>query len=97
MTTLFRTHPRLTALNTASLNDPRVTVVNADAFTWLDANPALAEPRIAQTLVKRSGTPDEVAAAVAYLASPALTAFMWPPVSALLFSGVLRRRREGTA
>lgn len=40
MTTLFRTHPRLTALNAASLNDPRVTVVNADAFTWLDANPA---------------------------------------------------------
>jgi 3-oxoacyl-[acyl-carrier protein] reductase len=36
----------------------------------LDANPGLAEPRIASTLVKRPGTPDEVAAAVAYLASP---------------------------
>ena len=33
----------------------------------------------------------------AYLASPALTAFMWPPVSAILFSSALRRRREGTA
>jgi len=40
MTTLFRTHPRLTALNAQALNDRRVTVVNADAFTWLDANPA---------------------------------------------------------
>jgi 3-oxoacyl-[acyl-carrier protein] reductase len=36
----------------------------------LDADPDLAEPRIASTLVKRAGTPDEVAAAVAYLASP---------------------------
>jgi 3-oxoacyl-[acyl-carrier protein] reductase len=36
----------------------------------LDANPGLAQPRIDSTLVKRAGTPDEVAAAVAYLASP---------------------------
>ncbi|MGH3507577.1 MAG: SDR family NAD(P)-dependent oxidoreductase [Nocardioidaceae bacterium] len=35
----------------------------------LDANPRLAEPRIASTLVRRAGTPSEVAAAVAYLAS----------------------------
>lgn len=39
MTTLFKTHPRMTALNANSLNDPRVTVVNADAFTWLDDHP----------------------------------------------------------
>lgn len=38
MTQLFRTHPRLTELNAASLNDKRVTVVNADAFTWLDTH-----------------------------------------------------------
>lgn len=38
MTQLFRTHPRLTELNAASLNDRRVTVVNADAFTWLDTH-----------------------------------------------------------
>ncbi|WP_337169981.1 polyamine aminopropyltransferase [Gemmatimonas aurantiaca] len=38
MTALFRTHPRLTALNAGSLNDARVQVVNADAFTWLDAH-----------------------------------------------------------
>lgn len=37
MTTLFRTHERLTALNQGSLNDKRVTVINADAFTWMDA------------------------------------------------------------
>lgn len=37
MTVLFRTHPRLTALNEASLNNPRVHVVNADAFSWLDS------------------------------------------------------------
>lgn len=38
MTALFRTHPRLTALNADALNDARVQVVNADAFTWLDAH-----------------------------------------------------------
>ncbi len=38
MTQLFRTHPRLTELNAGSLNDKRVTVVNADAFTWLDTH-----------------------------------------------------------
>jgi 3-oxoacyl-[acyl-carrier protein] reductase len=32
--------------------------------------PEVVEPRIATTLVKRPGTPDEVAEAVAYLASP---------------------------
>ena len=36
MTRLFTTQPLLTNLNRGSLNDPRVTVVNADAFTWLD-------------------------------------------------------------
>ncbi len=38
MTSLFQTHPRLTALNTDALNDPRVRVINADAFTWLDTD-----------------------------------------------------------
>lgn len=33
----------------------------------------------------------------AYLVSPVLTAFIWAPVSAILFSSALRRRREGTA
>jgi 3-oxoacyl-[acyl-carrier protein] reductase len=32
--------------------------------------PEIAEPRIAMTLVNKAGTPDEVAEAVAYLASP---------------------------
>ena len=40
MTALFRSHPRLTSLNARSLNDARVNVVNADAFTWLGANAA---------------------------------------------------------
>jgi spermidine synthase len=40
MTALFQSHPRLTALNAKSLNDRRVTVVNADAFTWLDTHAA---------------------------------------------------------
>lgn len=39
MTRLFQSHPRMIALNDSSLNDPRVTVINADAFTWLDAHP----------------------------------------------------------
>ncbi|HZF66596.1 MAG TPA: polyamine aminopropyltransferase [Gemmatirosa sp.] len=37
MTRLFGTHPRLRALNGGSLADPRVRIVNADAFRWLDA------------------------------------------------------------
>jgi spermidine synthase len=35
MTTLFRDKDKLAALNDHALSDPRVTVVNADAFTWL--------------------------------------------------------------
>ena len=41
MTSLFRTHARLTALNHGSLSDARVRVINADAFTWLDQQSAL--------------------------------------------------------
>ncbi len=39
MTTLFSTNPVLTSLNHGSLRDPRVRVVNADAFVWLDQQP----------------------------------------------------------
>lgn len=35
MTRLFSTHPELRRLNADALADPRVRVVNADAFTWL--------------------------------------------------------------
>ena len=35
VTELARTEPRLTELNGRSLEDPRVEVVNADAFSWL--------------------------------------------------------------
>ena len=38
MTRLFATHPLLTQLNQRSLLSPRVHVVNADAFVWLDGN-----------------------------------------------------------
>jgi spermidine synthase len=38
MTHLFATHPLLTRLNSGSLTAPRVHVVNADAFVWLDGN-----------------------------------------------------------
>ncbi len=36
MTRLFSSHRELRRLNQDALLDPRVTVVNADAFTWLD-------------------------------------------------------------
>ena len=36
MTQLFTEQPRLRALNGAALSSPKVTVVNADAFTWLE-------------------------------------------------------------
>ena len=38
MTALFSTHKLLTELNHRSLLSPRVRVVNADAFVWLDSN-----------------------------------------------------------
>lgn len=39
MTRLFSTAPLLTQLNGNALNDPRVTVVNADAALWLEDAP----------------------------------------------------------
>jgi spermidine synthase len=36
MTRLFSTHPELVRLNAHALADPRVRVVNADAFIWVD-------------------------------------------------------------
>ena len=41
MTRLFSTHKELTRLNAGALNDPRVRVVNADAFVWLDTTDAM--------------------------------------------------------
>src|ERR1019366_10755241 len=38
MTRLFSTHPVLAGLNGHSLTAPRVHVINADAFPWLDSN-----------------------------------------------------------
>ncbi len=40
MTTLFATDPMLTALNGNSFHDPKVHLVNADAFGWLEQNEA---------------------------------------------------------
>jgi spermidine synthase len=38
MTHLFSTHPSLVPLNGASFKNPRVHIINADAFVWLDQN-----------------------------------------------------------
>jgi spermidine synthase len=38
MTSLFSTHPMLVQFNGGALTRPRVKVVNADAFPWLDSN-----------------------------------------------------------
>lgn len=38
MTRLFSTLPMLTALNQKSLTSPRLQVINADAFPWVDAS-----------------------------------------------------------
>ncbi len=38
MTSLFSTHPYLRELNKGSLTAPKVKVINADAFPWLEAN-----------------------------------------------------------
>jgi spermidine synthase len=38
MTGLFTTHPMLTRLNEHAFTSPKVRVINADAFVWLDQN-----------------------------------------------------------
>ena len=38
MTRLFTTHPMLTRLNEHAFTSPKVQVINADAFVWLDQN-----------------------------------------------------------
>ncbi len=37
MTSLFKTHPLLSELNGKSFSNPRVHVINQDAFVWLDS------------------------------------------------------------
>lgn len=46
MTTLFRDQPALAALNGGALKSPRLTIVNMDAFQWLEkgASPAARPP-----------------------------------------------------
>jgi spermidine synthase len=46
MTRLFAHHPELSKLNSHSLTDPRVTVINADAFRWLDEHDRLFDVAI---------------------------------------------------
>jgi len=38
MTKLFSTHPLLTSFNQNSFKNPKVKIVNADAFPWLEQN-----------------------------------------------------------
>jgi len=38
MTRLFSSHPLLTKLNDSAFSSPKVQVINADAFVWLDQN-----------------------------------------------------------
>jgi spermidine synthase len=38
MTRLFKQLPLLTALNANALDSPKLTAINADAFTWLESN-----------------------------------------------------------
>jgi spermidine synthase len=38
MTSLFSTNPMLTQLNQKSLLSPRLRIINADAFPWIDSN-----------------------------------------------------------
>ena len=61
MTTLARTDSRLNTLNEHSFDDPRVTVVNADAFTWLRE-----AARSYDAIVVDMPDPDETATAKLY-------------------------------
>lgn len=38
MTKLFKTHPALVKINNASLNNPKLKMINDDAFSWLRGN-----------------------------------------------------------
>src|SRR5439155_4375082 len=40
MTELFSSNPLLVELNSGALSDPRVHVINADAFVWLQDSPS---------------------------------------------------------
>ncbi|MDX2268335.1 MAG: polyamine aminopropyltransferase [Bryobacter sp.] len=46
MTKLFTVHPYLKDLNKGAFSDPRVKVVNADAFVWLEQNPEVYDAAI---------------------------------------------------
>ena len=59
---LAREHPRLVDLNQGALNDPRVHVVTADAFTWLRD----AEPGRYDVIVADLPDPDSTATAKLY-------------------------------
>ncbi|GAA4917126.1 spermidine synthase [Stackebrandtia albiflava] len=61
MTDLAANHPTLVALNESSMSDPRVTVVNADAFSWLRER----EERYDAVIVDMPD-PDETATAKLY-------------------------------
>ena len=57
MTQLFRDTPQLAQLNHGALRDPRVQIVNTDAFQWLQqgAAPTAQEPAAADPLAARGG------------------------------------------
>ncbi|WP_285665774.1 polyamine aminopropyltransferase [Actinorhabdospora filicis] len=61
MTDLARTDPRISTLNGHALDDPRVTVVNADAFAWLREQSASWD-----AIVVDMPDPDETATAKLY-------------------------------
>jgi spermidine synthase len=63
VTELARTEPLLTALNEDSLDDPRVEVVNADAFRWLREHSA---PGAYDVVVADLPDPDSAATAKLY-------------------------------
>jgi spermidine synthase len=44
MTRLFSTHPLLASQNQGALSDPRVKVIHADAFTWLERQQGSGQP-----------------------------------------------------
>jgi len=47
MTHLFRTHPLLTKLNGNALNSPKVRIINADAFPWLEKSDSIYDFAVA--------------------------------------------------
>jgi spermidine synthase len=80
VTRLFGEHPQLASLNGGALRDPRVRVVNADAWRWLEANAEAFPASTAPTSWTSRGSPRPPCGCASRAAAP--RARQWPRAAA---------------